>query len=227
MNLHRRSLLKGMALGGLGTVAMAHSGLSLAGLAHSSVHQPLVVLVTNPQAESAFVMGVQAQRNGHPVKIMRTDLGMKFIADLQAQLSNAPGTRLVGLVDDASAALVLDLARSSGATVQWTAQHSVQGAHSQHAVLAGRAADGCSVTLGHSLSQCGSGFALREEQPFSHQADRQLNAAARHDAHADQWATTLGYSLAGLGQPQLDQAPQVNRASHQLQGQFVSFSIQC
>ena len=58
MNLERRSLLKGMALGGLAGIAMGGSGLALArGVAGSAAAQPTLVLISPAVAGSAFLQG--------------------------------------------------------------------------------------------------------------------------------------------------------------------------
>ncbi|VVM95523.1 hypothetical protein PS639_03003 [Pseudomonas fluorescens] len=58
------------------------------------------------------------------------------------------------------------------------------------------------------------------------QAPLQVSAAARNSAGSDQWAATLGYTLAALGSTHNGQAPLVTRRLSPLTGNFVSFSIE-
>lgn len=227
MNIERRSLLKGMALGGLAGVAMGSSGLAMskAMLGGQAQALPTLVLVNGEALGTAFVEGVKASPAARFAEVQRTDLSLDFVLGLQQRLDSGRPQRIIGLVDDASAALILDLARSSGARVQWLGQHSANGSHSRHQSLSAERAHGCAVQLGHSLQACGSGFAL-SDQPQHGGAPLHLAAAPRHTDSQGQWATTLGHTLAGLGGTDTAQAPRTALRHPALAGQFVSFSIE-
>jgi hypothetical protein len=141
-------------------------------------------------------------------------------------LKNACVAAIIGLVDDASAALIVDLARSAGARVQWLGQHRATPHASQHRLLSAEAASGCAPQLGLSLNACGSGFSLTEQRMHSLQAPLQASATARNRDSSDQWAATLGYTLAALGTTSDRQAPLIARRPVPLTGNFVSFSIE-
>ncbi len=118
MNIERRVLLKGMALGGLAGVAMSSSGLTMANRVMGSQAHPVLptlALVSGEVAESAFLQGISASPAGGQVKVQRTDLGLSFMLGLDKRLRSGQPQRIIGLVDDASAALIIDLARSAGA----------------------------------------------------------------------------------------------------------------
>ncbi|WP_375739969.1 hypothetical protein [Pseudomonas boanensis] len=228
MNVERRAVLKGMALGGLAGVAMGSSNLYMANAmaAPASRIAPTLVLVNEAAAGSAFLEGIASSPAARTVTVERTDLSLDFILALEKRLLSGKPQRIIGLVDDASAALIVDLARSSGARVQWLGQHSANVSASQHRLLSADAAHGCAMQLGLQLNACGTGFNLTEQRPHGHQPPLHLTAAARSKAGSDQWAATLGYSLAMLGTTHTGQAPLIVSRQSPLTGNFVSFSIE-
>ncbi len=229
MNVERRVLLKGMALGSLAGVAMSSSGLAMANSVLGGQPRtplPTLALVSGEVAASAFLEGVTASPAARQVKVQRTDLSLDFILGLEKRLSSGQPQRIIGLVDDASAALIIDLARSAGARVQWLGQHRATATASAHHLLSAEAASGCASQLGLHLNACGTGFSLSEQRIGGQRAPLQLAAAARSNAGSEQWAATLGYSLATLGTAHTGQAPLVASRQSPLTGNFVSFSIE-
>lgn len=226
MNVERRSLLKGMALGGLAGAALGSSSLSLANsvLSPSSRPQAASLAIVSAQvARSAFVHGLQASPAAPELQVMASGLDLAQLQGLQQRLSSGQPQRLIGLVDDASAALIIDLARSAGARVQWLGQHSAGAGHSRHRLLSAQAAHGCALHLGQQLNRCGHGFELHEQRLHSPAPTLQLTSANR--LGGDQWAATLGYALAVLGSTDTGQAPLIARRAPALTGTYVSFSI--
>ncbi|MNZ16326.1 hypothetical protein D3C78_332990 [compost metagenome] len=228
MNVERRSLLKGMALGGLAGVAMGSSGMAIANafVAPSSRLPATLVLVNGAVAGSAFLQAINASPAGRLAEVQRTDLGLDFFLALEQRLKSGKPQRVIGLLDDASAALVIDLARSSGARVQWLGQHTASAAGSQHRLLSSEAAHGCALQLGLQLNACGAGFNLTEQRLLGHQPPLQLAAGARNGAGSEQWAATLGHTLAMLGSDAGTQPPLAVSRLSPLTGTFVSFSIE-
>ncbi|MDT4868202.1 hypothetical protein FQZ97_1031520 [compost metagenome] len=184
---------------------------------------PTLVLVDSDAAGKAFLAGVGASPAAGRAEVQRTDLGLDFILGLEKRLSSGQPQRIIGLVDDASAALILDLARSSGARVQWLGQHSALAGGTRHQVLSADSAQGCALRLGQQLHACGGGFSLSDERP---QGGRPLKlAGAARSGGSAQWATSLGHSLASLGAADSGAAPGFASQHPALAGQFVSFSI--
>ncbi len=225
MNIERRTLLKGLALGGLAGAALGGSSLAMtkAILGGQADQLPTLVLVDGEAAGAAFIKGVGASPVALQAQVQRTDLGLDFVLGLEKRLQSGQPQRIIGLVDDASAALILDLARSSGARVQWLGQHSAAAGVSRHRLLSADSAQGCALGLGQQLHACGGGFSLHEEHPLG---GRPLNlvGAARNGGSA-QWAASLGHALASLGRTDAGAAPLIASHHPALAGQFVSFSI--
>ncbi|BAQ76834.1 PchX [Pseudomonas sp. Os17] len=228
MNIERRALLKGMALGGLASVAVTGPGLSLAnGVLGPSAGRrlPTLALVSPAVADSAFVQGINASSVARQVSVQRWEASLASIQALQQRLGSGQRQRIIGLLDDASAALVLDQARSAGARVQWLGQHHSDARTSRHQLLGTTAAHGCALQLGLQLNACGAGFSLSEQRLLAQPAF-QAGARARDPRSAEQWAATLGYSLAELASGRLGQAPLASPRAVPLSGHFVSFSIE-
>lgn len=228
MNINRRSVLKGAALGSLAGVGLSASGFSLANSLFSTSgagRRPDLVLVSDAASESLFVQGAQAATRGRTLNVQRTDLSLGFIQALNQSLRSGQPLRLIGLVDDASAALIIETARSAGASLQWLGQHAAHPRQSRHRLLSAQAAHGCSAQLGQQLNACGNGFTLQEHRMQASTPALELAARHRSDTGASQWAVTLGFALAALGTPHTATAPLI-AASAPLRGHFVSFSIE-
>ncbi|CAD5108579.1 hypothetical protein [Zestomonas carbonaria] len=229
MNVERRSLLKGLALGGLAGAALGGSGLAVANAVvggPSLPEQPILALVNGETAESAFLLGIGASPVARQVEVLRADAGLDFLLGLEKRLRGGRPQRLIGLLDDASAALVLDLARSAGARVQWLGQHGVGATASRHRLLGAESANGCAPHLGRHLNACGAGFDLSAQRFHGGQAPLRLAAPARSTAASGQWAATLGFTLATLGRIDTARAPLASDQRAPLTGHFVSFSIE-
>src|SRR5690606_12140846 len=132
MSMDRRFVLTGMALGSPAGLALGRAppGLGAApgppprsasrpavvlvnpGAAHgsprSSAARPALVLVNQGAEQSAFVQGARA--TGAAVQVRQIGGDLTDLLSLQSQLSSGRKMRLIGLLDDASAALVVDMA---------------------------------------------------------------------------------------------------------------------
>ena len=210
MTIERRSVLKGMAVGSA-ALALSQAGLTLAAQTASvSSRKPVVVLTSAADAQTAFVDGVKANPGAAQVTLLQADHGMDFIAAFQQRLSSSKDERFIGLVDDASGMLLLDLARSAGARVHWTGQHVTQNGVSRHRVSTTDNSANCIKQFAEFAQSCSRPTAMTE----------QTLSASRH------WTSSLGFALA---------SPEPNRRylrttppthTRAVDGHFVSFSIE-
>ena len=210
MSIKRRSVLKGMAFGGA-AVALSQVGLTHAAQATSvSSRKPVLVLVSGADVQTAFVDGIKANPGAAQVTLLQADHGMDFISTFQQRLNSLKGERIIGLVDDASGMLLLDLARSAGARVHWTGQHVTQNGISRHRVSATENSANCITQFAEFAQSCSRPTAMTEQTLY----------ASRH------WASSSGFALA---------SPEPNRRylrttppthTHAVDGHFVSFSIE-
>lgn len=138
MNIQRRQVLKGMVLTGSALGSLNSSVTTWA----SPVQQepPLHVILTPGQCASAFLSGVQADRPASPPLVLYTSTDLSFLRQWQTLLDQAGPKKILGLVDDASATIVIDLLRSAQGRLHWQAHHaqlSTQDSQSLGAALTG------------------------------------------------------------------------------------------
>ena len=223
MNVARRTLLKGAAVSGLSVAALSASGLSVASSMTAS-QRPAVALVSGHAAEAAFVLGARASQA--QISVKRTDLSADYMQHLAAEFAKPTPQRIIGLVDDASATVILDMARAAGARIEWVGQHAADAKGSRHALVSAAATEGCAAKFGHQLSNCGAGFALREQRFGQDRLNLDVAVNAKRQDAADQWATTLGHVLATGATGNASTAPRISNQHLPLRGHFVSFSIE-
>ncbi|WP_045835765.1 hypothetical protein [Hyphomicrobium sp. 99] len=231
MDVERRSVLNGIALTSLAGVTLNSPVLALANAMPGDQAQPtrpLLTLISGTVERSGFLQGIAAAPQGKIVEVQRTDLSVGFVQAFNQWLRSEWPIRVIGLVDDASGAFIVQLARSAGARLQWLGQHSTDGGHSRHRVLSTEAADCCSAQLGQQLRSCGTPYRLDEQRINSAKLHWELPAQLQERAaiEASQWPATLGFALASVGSSQAASAPLVDADTLPLLGSFVSFSIE-
>lgn len=156
MNTTRRHVLKSMlTVAGVGGVALP-LGFSSAAMAEV-VSQPkaTTVVVSSDYAGQRFLSGIQAQRSAYIAQVLDSSTDLSFIQQLQQVLQAKGSHRVVGLVDDASATLIMDLARSANARLIWEGQHT----HltEANAAVLGRALGGDVQSVAHTANGRQSG----------------------------------------------------------------------
>ena len=124
MSLDRRLVLKGLAAVGFAMTSLrfAHAGNSAAAsLTASQTLAAVTPIVTGSALDSEFLMGVQAAVKAQGLvqnEVIRLrGLDAAVFSHLSRMLQAGEPATLVGLADDASATLILDLVRSAGGRV--------------------------------------------------------------------------------------------------------------
>lgn len=129
MQSNRRSLLKGLAAAGMAVTGLgwAHAAVAPAGAAAAPTAGGVLTVTSATTAlEQAFIAGVQNAGQATHTGLMGLDsAAFTQLGDL---LADGQDTVLVGLLDDASATLVLDLVRSAGGRVMDVQHHRVPAA---------------------------------------------------------------------------------------------------
>lgn len=149
----RRMVLKGLAAAGLAMTGMSWASAATSPALGAAAGVPagaalnVTSLVSGAALDNAFVQGVQTAVSGQAAAQWSGQrlqgLDAATFQRLNALLHDDTPTLLVGLVDDASATLVLDLVRSAGGRVL-QAQH--------HRVGRGPVAQQWAQQLGHTLA---------------------------------------------------------------------------
>lgn len=228
MDTNRRFVLKSIALSGMAGLTIGGPIRALAGTADMadeiSVDQPALALVSESVAASLFLHGAMAA-SGSQLRVQKASQDLGFMLDFERQLRSGQPQRIIGLLDDAAATLVVDLARSAGARIQWLGQHTAQGGVTRHHLLTTDIAAGCIRQLSHQLQACGAAFSLYQARLHG-TAPHQLAEHSHTTGQSAQWASALGYALASLGKHTSAGAPFAAAANTPITGSFVSFSIQ-
>lgn len=210
MSIERRSVLKGLALG---SAALALSQAGLAGAAQTAAagtRKPVLVLLSDVDAQTAFMDGIKANPGVSQVSLLSTNHDLDFIAAFQKRLSTSKGERIIGLVDDASGMLLLDLARSAGAKVHWNGQHVTHKGVSRHRVSATDHSANCIQQFAEFAGHCSRPSAMTEQ-----------TLSASRD-----WASSLGFALASPDPSRRYLRTTPPTSSNVVDGHFVSFSIE-
>lgn len=225
MTVSRRFVLKGMALGSMAGLAVGRipGARASTGSIDRPAARPILALVNGGAAESVFLRGASAA-SGPQLQIQRVGRDLNFMRDFERRLRSNQAMRVIGLLDDASAALVVEMARSAGARVQWLGQHNAEAGFSRHHLVTTAIADGCSRQLSRQLHTCGAGFSFDEEHRDGAISLRRLTGSVQQGTQSAQWAASVGHLLASLGGQAELAAPRVS-GGRPVIGSFVSFSI--
>lgn len=135
MTFNRRFMLKGLALGGISSLGLSGALPTLAGpVPGLNRVAPLLTLVNATTAQSPFLLAAQ-QTNPSGLRVQLIDTELHAMLAFDRLLRSGRPVRVIGLLDDASATLVIDLARGAGAQVRWLGQHSTAAGMTHHRLL--------------------------------------------------------------------------------------------
>lgn len=224
MDQKRRFLLKGMLASGAGGALMGGSGLAQAALNLNRVQVlPTLLLTSDAAIERSFAAGVKAALpETADLKLLRVQ-DFDALTEVSRVLEGGRGIRLIGMIDDASAELLVAQARRAGASMSWLGQHASELTQTRHQVIHGSKAQSAVLALGEQLKGSAAGFALQSAQPYS--ADRDLELSVHRSGPASsQWAAHLGHALAAPGA--MVDANTLPARYERLEGRFVSFVIE-
>lgn len=230
MDVSRRFLLKGMAVGTAATLAGAKISIAdplatpLATLRETTAGQlaakPVIALVNSNYAPTAFTEGLQQAKPVVERTILQNaPLDLAQINKLLAQKDH----HIIGLVDDASAAIFVQVARQQGAKVHWVGQHAINARSTNHNILRSGNSESCSATLQANAAAC------QQPHNFNEQGLAQaLPAATQTAAHPQQWVADLAVSLASLSQGSAQQtaAAPIAHSVPTIKGTAVSLFIE-
>jgi hypothetical protein len=164
----------------------------------------VAAIVGGSPYDSSFLAGVQAacgaHRDASAVPLRLENVGSATLEFVKEAIPSGQHGIIVGLVDDA-AAVIVELARSAGASMLWLGHHSisVDDSPSRHRVLTTATGQGCGVRLGQSLSACEESFELTE-QSFASSSARcadvfAVGPGANEGKPSHGWAGPLGFML--------------------------------
>jgi hypothetical protein len=236
MDLNRRFILKGLALTGFAATTPGFASSNILSDRVNSLkinaNLPIVALIDGLPDESAFLAGVrfaqQQQHSTYSLVVQRCDLGLGFLRSLHALLHSGKPTQAAGLVDDASAAIIVNLVRSAGVRMHWLGQHAVSAEHSRHNILTADSEHDLGPRLAQQLNARGAGFSFTEQPVAGSDSLRRMAfTTTRQTPQNGNWAASLGFVLASLGVNPIGQPAWTNNNAvlTPLLGNFVSFSF--
>lgn len=229
MNGGRRRILKGMAVAGVASPFLGHVFPSQAGTADAATNGtlaiPTLALVCPGRIGSAFADGARAA-SGTALRVQEASRELADLLGVEALLCRGDGLRIIGLVDNALAAPLLELARGAGARMHWVGQHTAGPGISRHRLLDTDLAAGHVRQLGRQLHLTAGGFTLDEERQGRVGMPLQLSGRGGAEDRPDQWAAGVGYVLAALGSRPPGRAPLQPSGGMPTTGSFVSFAIE-
>lgn len=206
MGVNRRSLLKGLAV--TGAAGVAHFGALPAMAALTPLKgEHLVVLVQDEAAGLAFIQGAM-RATEERLKVQLGNAGLDFLRGFEQLLKSLEPPRVIGLLDDASASLVVEVARAAGARVPWLGQHSI-GDAARHHVLAAETAEPWALQLGCRLQGRG-----------------EWRGSPMGGLSVSHWAGDIGYLLAAADGRVPSGNTHLAGERSPITGSFVSFAIE-
>jgi hypothetical protein len=200
------------------------SAFAVSSVSEQSAGGTTLALVPPGFADSAFVQGARASMDQSSLLVQQISSELTFLLDFEQQWLSGQHSRVIGLLDDATATPLLDLARSAGARMLWLGHHTSGSAWSRHRLLTTRLGDGCARQLGRQLQACGAGFTLDVERQGAAVA-RQMTGPSRNGDNPSQWAASIGYLLGSLGNRHAGKVQPLPPGRAPLTGSFVSFLI--
>lgn len=157
MHSNRRTFLHSLTAAGL-AISGVHGAQASIASAPAAPHSSEVLAITSAlpgsALDAAFVTGVQRTAQ-HVHHNSLNNLDSASFQRLNTLLSDGQDTVLIGLLDDASATLVLDLVRSAGGRVLSVEHHRVAHSatdwaqHLGHALASGQPLNTDSAHAGH------------------------------------------------------------------------------
>lgn len=228
MRVNRRFVLRGMAVSGVAGWFMQTTRHALAGTAAMPVAaaagRPLLALVNDDTAGAVFLRGAKAS-SGTRLQVSTASRELAFLLGVERRLRSGPSMRVIGLLDDAAATLVLDLARGAGARLAWLGHHTAEGGTTRHQLRITDNASGYAQAFGRQLRASGAAFEITEEREGGRAPPRRTSAPPRSIEPVGTWAFGLGGTLASMDPQQATSvAPSLHDAPD-FTGRFVSFLI--
>lgn len=121
MNTARRNVLKGIvALGSASALNLVSPLWASSNIANNPIH----LIVANDDVGHAFYKGANTVQSIAIQSSLHSATSLPFLEKYQ-NLLKTKGQRIFGLVDDASAVLIMDFARSANARVLWQKDHVI------------------------------------------------------------------------------------------------------
>lgn len=198
MDLKRRVLLKGITATAAASMIAPRVAFAdpieraLITLRETSagdlVQKPVTAVATESFKASVFMAAIRVAQPAKEVILKAPDFSV-----LQ-QLLTQKDTNLVGIIDHANAAVLVQLCRQYDAKIHWLGQHATYGKSTSHNIFKSGDGQVCHRSLIEGLGDCESQHAVREQGLNATQVSGNASAA-----HSQAWAAQLALALHDLG----------------------------
>lgn len=126
MTMSRRTILKRLAFGGAAAPVLTRSLPSLAAAATDVSTAPATLLLVPAGTRgNAFEQGARAAIGDARLVVQEARIDLAFLREIEAVVRRGMQTRVIGLLDDAVATPLLDVARGAGVPLFWLGHHNV------------------------------------------------------------------------------------------------------
>jgi hypothetical protein len=225
MDVNRRILLKGITA--TAAVSMVAPRVvfadpidnALVKLRESSagdlVRKPVTAVSSESFKKSAFMQAIDAVQPNRKIILRDVDF------EVMRQLLSQKETNLVGIIDHANAAILVQLTRHFDAKVHWLGQHAVYEHSTTHNIFRSGDSLSCQTSLIEELGRCDDSHAIFEQGLNPTRITGKATAA-----YSQEWAGHLALALHDIGKG-ADSAPLVlNQPDQLISGSVVTFLIE-
>jgi hypothetical protein len=225
MDVKRRLLLKGMTSTAAVSMVAPHVAFAdpieraLVTLRETSagdlVQKPIAAVAIESFKNSVFMQAICA---AHPAEeIILGGVDFSTLSELFTQKEN----NLVGIIDHANAAVLVQLCRHYNAKIHWLGQHAIYNHSTSHNVFKSGDSSSCHASLLEGLSACEASHAVREQGLNSTKISGKATAV-----HPQAWAGHLALALHDVGKGTANTPLVLNQPSQLISGSAVTFLIE-
>jgi hypothetical protein len=225
MDVKRRILLKGITATAAASLVASHVSFAdpvekaLVKLRESSagdlVQKPITAVSNEAFKNSAFMQALVQAQPSQSVILRAVDF------EAQRQLLAQKNTNLVGIIDHANAAVLVQLARHFDAKIHWLGQHAINRESTSHNIFRSGDSQACQVSLVEELNRCGDSHTVFEQGLNPTRIKGSASAA-----HPQAWAAQLALALHDIGKGIHSSAPVLNQPNQPINGSAVTFLIE-
>lgn len=225
MDVKRRILLKGITA--TAAVSMVASRIvfadpierALVKLRETSagdlVQKPITAVAIESFKNSAFMDAIRA---AHPTKeVILESVDFAALRELLTQ----KGNNLVGIIDHANAAVLVQLSRHYNAKIHWLGQHAIYDHSTSHNIFKSGDSANCHASLVEGLEHCEAAHAVREQGLNSTRISGKATAV-----HPQAWAGHLALALYDVGKGTANTPLVLNQPDQLIKGSAVTFLIE-
>lgn len=179
------------------------------------VQKPVIAVAIESFKNSAFM---EAIRTAKPkAEVILDGLDFSALQKLLTQREN----NLVGIIDHANAAVLVQLSRHYDAKIHWLGQHGIYEHSTSHNIFKSGDSANCHVSLVDGLSRCDATHAVREQG-----LDSKKISGKAAGVHPQTWAGDLALALHDVAKGTNNTSLVFKQPNQLISGSAVTFLIE-